>query len=99
MSDQFSIPAVRREAEAMRSAVFADAAQNLFQSLIRPILALYGLIHRAQTVQQAIEFDDNWLAEFGTGRANIPAYVAGQVNPVHKTVFMRRESTKLRQAA
>lgn len=99
MSDQISIQTVRREAEEIRSAMFANFVQNLFRSLMRPISDLHGLINRARTVEQAIAFDDNWLAEFGTRRANIPAYVAGQVNPVHKIVTERRENTELRQAA
>jgi hypothetical protein len=99
MFDQKSIQTVRREAEEIRSAVFAQAAQILFGSLIRPIIALHGSIYRAQTVQQAIAFDDNWLAEFGARRANIPAYVAGQVNPVYKSAVKRTENSELRQAA
>jgi len=99
MSDQISMSALRREAEEIRAAVFANAVQNLVRGLMRPVFALHGLIHRARMVQQAIEFDDNWLAEFGMPRANIPAYVAGQVNPLHKIVALRRENTELRQAA
>lgn len=99
MSDHISINTVRREAEEIRSAMIANVTQNLFRRLMRPISNLHGLISRAQTMEQAIAFDDDWLAEFGTRRANIPAYVAGQVNPVHKIVAKHRENTELREAA
>ena len=99
MTDQKPIQEVRREAEEMRAAIFAEAVQTLIRRLAGPIVTLRGLIDRAQTMQRITEFDDNWLAEMSVRRADIPAYVAGRVEAVRKVVADHKDNEKLREAA
>ena len=99
MSNQLSLQEIRREAEILRSTVFALAIKTLFSRLAQSISTQRGLISRARTVQNITKFDDNWLAEFGMRRVDIPAYVAGQVNPARETAVKSHNTTELREAA
>lgn len=83
----------------MRSAVFAQAAQTLFQRLVRPFSPLRGWIQRVRAEQGITAFDDNWLAEFSMRQANISAPAAGRNRPVRKTVVKRHAKADLREAA
>ncbi|NQU70297.1 MAG: hypothetical protein HQ514_07090 [Rhodospirillales bacterium] len=99
MYDLISTRNIRKEAEEMRAAVFAQAFRKVFKRLAQPFVTLQKLIDRAQTMQQVTEFDDNWLAEFSMRRADIPAYVAGQITPIRKTVATHKQKVELRDAA
>ena len=99
MYDMISTRKIRKDAEEMRAAVFAQAARTVFKRLAQPFATLRKLVDRAQTMEQGTEFDDNWLAEFSMSRADIPAYVAGQITPVRKTVVTQKQNVELRHAA